>query len=236
MELVTTTLVEEYLRQDRILGALNSSSRPGDEDLTCQRWLRNEPAKRLILQKLYGDLLTGPRRRVLDVGGGLTSITRVLAARHDYTLIDLMAHDRLPDVHGMLEGSLSAKVLVQDWYEADLEDAYDVVVANDLFPNVDQRLGLFLDRILPRAAEVRLALTYYNDPRFYLAKRVNADEILCLLAWDGATTSRCLTRYEKHVEKPNFELLSTAAPSPFANRRQVCLATLRGRRSVNSRP
>jgi hypothetical protein len=139
-----------------------------------------------------------------------------------------MAHDRLPDVQGVIETYQPARVLIKDWYEAVIEDGYDVVIANDLFPNVDQRLDLFLKRVLPRATEVRLALTYYNEPRFYFTKRVDADEILCMLAWDGSTVHQCLGKYQKYIYQPNFALLLTAAPSPFANRRQVCLVTLRG--------
>jgi hypothetical protein len=228
MKLVTPALVDAYLQRDPILARLDSSSRPGDESLTCQRWLREAPAKRLIFQELYGDLLTGPRRKVLDVGGGLTSITRLLAGRHDYTLVDLMAHDPMPGAAHLDEAGRSTRIVIKDWYEAGIEEGYDVAIANDLFPNVDQRLDLFLERVLPRAAEVRLALTYYNSPRFYLARRLQGDEILCMLAWDGPTTRRCLRKYERYIQHPNLALLSKAVPSPFANGRQVCLARLRG--------
>jgi hypothetical protein len=207
---------------------LDSVARDGDEDLTCQRWLRETPAKRFIFHKLYGDLLSGSGRKILDVGGGLTSMTRLLASKHDYTLVDLMAHDPSSRVQGMLGTPQPLKIVMRDWYEVSLEDGYDIVVANDLFPNVDQRLDLFLSLSLPRAGEVRLALTYYNEPRFYRTKRVGADETLFMLAWDGETTRRCLIKHEQYIDKPNLGLLSTTVPSPFSNKRQVCLATLRG--------
>jgi len=228
MELITTALVDAYLEQDPILVELDSSSHQGDENLTCQRWLREVPAKRLIFQKLYGDLLTGARRKVLDVGGGLTSITRLLASRHDYTLVDFMAHDPISTVRNILGSTQPAKILIKDWYESVIDNHYDIAIANDLFPNVDQRLDLFLKLVLPRVDEMRLALTYYNSPRFYFTKRVEADEILCMLAWDGWTTRHCLQKYEQCIHEPNLALLSTTVPSPFANGRQICLATLRG--------
>ena len=68
---ITSALVDGYLTRDAILQALDAARIPTDEQLTCQRWLRESPAKRLIFESLYGDLLHGPRQKVLDIGGGL---------------------------------------------------------------------------------------------------------------------------------------------------------------------
>ena len=82
MELMTRTTLDQYLGSDRILERIASLSTPGDENLTCQKWLLTTPAKRMIFDRLYGDLIDGNvtlKRRILDVGGGLTSFTRHLA-------------------------------------------------------------------------------------------------------------------------------------------------------------
>lgn len=228
MEPVSRAAVDSYIRNDTVLSMLENATRGEEDLLTCQRWLRDVPAKRFIFSKLYGDLIQGPRRRVLDVGGGLSSFTRLLAERNDYTLVDIMAHDDQLRVRATLDSVPSANVLLQDWYDATLEGHYDVIVANDLFPNVDQRLDLFLQKALTRGDEIRLALTYYATPRFYRTKRVDADEHLCMLAWDGPATRRCLERYAKHILAPDFALLTTPFESPYPNQRQVCLVTLRG--------
>lgn len=231
MRLVTEAAVNEYLRSDRILQVLEEAERPGDEALCCQRWLKETPAKRMIFEALYGDLISGARRNVLDVGGGLTSMTRLLARRHNYTLLDLMAHDERSRVEAMIGTSPQAQIVAKDWYAADLAGSYDIVIANDLFPNVDQRLTLFLDSFLSRGRELRFSLTYYNEPRFYFAKRLDASEILCVSAWDGGVTRTCLEKYRKYIVAPNLDILSAREPGPFANRRQVCLVTLRGETS-----
>jgi hypothetical protein len=216
------------MSNDAVLSVLDDAARAGDERLTCQRWLRDVPAKRFVFAKLYGDLINGPRRKVLDVGGGLTSLTRLLAQRNDYSLVDIMAHDDPDQVRQALDSMPGIKVIMQDWYEARLEDHYDVVVANDLFPNVDQRLELFLQKTLPLAGEIRLALTYYATPRFYRTKRVDADELLCMLAWDGAATRRCLEKQARHIAATDLAVLDTPFESPYPNQRQVCVITLRG--------
>jgi hypothetical protein len=73
---LTRADVHRYLADDSIAALSARLALPGDLDLTCQRWLDGSPPKRLVFERLYGDLLrTERRRRVLDVGGGLTSFT-----------------------------------------------------------------------------------------------------------------------------------------------------------------
>jgi hypothetical protein len=227
VEIVTKSVVSAYLESDPIRKLIASNHERYGE-LTCQRWLMESPPKRAIYKALYGDLLRGEGLRVLDVGGGLSSLTRLLSDRHQYTLIDLMAHDKPEIVSKLMTETPGARYVVQDWYGAQLEARYDVVVANDLFPNVDQRLDLFLRTVLPRAREVRLSLTYYDTPRFYMTRRLDGDEILCLLAWSGEATRTCMTPYASRIRGARLDLFSAREESPFPNGRQVCLAVLDG--------
>jgi hypothetical protein len=228
MRRIGRELLEQYRRDDRIVRLLASDSLAVDEALTSQRWLRETPAKRLIYDLLYGDLLDGAGRHILDVGGGLSALTRRLASRHRYELVDLMAHDP-PERLAALRASLGSAVIHdRDWWECRFAGPYDVVVANDLFPNADQRLGLFLERVLPIAREVRLSLTFYNNPRFYVTKRVDADEIFCVLAWDGRQTAAALAPFRDRIAMPDFGAFDCNEDWVFDNRRQVVVATLQG--------
>lgn len=217
---------------ERVLELLDSASEPVDRAFTSHRWLQESAPKRMIFSALYGDLLDERRGvRVLDVGGGYSALTRLLVLRHEYTLLDLLAHDdaeRLRDI----ERGLGRRFWIGcDWYEHD-PGKLDLVIANDLFPNVDQRLELFLDRMLPCACEVRLSLTYYDEPRFYLTRRVDADEVLVLLAWNSGQVRRALEPYVERIEQPDLDALEAPPPeSLFANRRHVCLVTIRGDRA-----
>ena len=231
MELVTEGRMQDYLGADSIAALMDTVSRSDDEALVCQKWLRDSAPKRLIFERLYGDLLRRDEgRRVLDVGGGVTSLTRVLAARHRYELVDLMAHADEPEVERARAQADQPYIHVVDWYKFVPEGHYDVVIANDLFPNVDQRLAMFLDKMLPIAREVRLSLTYYPQGRFYMTRREDGDEIFCMLAWDGDMTARVLERYMDRIEEPNLDLLTTENRSVYPNGRQVCLAVLKGDR------
>lgn len=229
MEIVTEKVIEQYLRDDRIAAQMAECSDPDDETLTCQTWLQSSPAKRMIFDRLYSSLLNGPPgQRILDVGGGLTCFTRVIAARHHYELIDLMAHEEDNSAERFEAACGRRFIYADDWFNFEPTAAYDVVIANDLFPNVDQRLELFIEKFLPWAKEIRLSLTYYPAPRFYVTRRVVGEEILCMLAWDGEATARVMNKYLPRLKNADLDLFCANNTSVYPNGRQVCLAALRG--------
>jgi hypothetical protein len=229
VELLTENSVRLYLAEDTIGLLMDAYSRKGDEDLVCQKWLRESVPKRLIFERLYGDLLRQTEgRRVLDVGGGLTCFTRLLGIRHDYTLIDLMAHDSAPAVERATAGVDRFFIHAMDWYEFTPDASYDLVIANDLFPNVDQRLELFLNKFLPFSKEIRLSLTYYPQARFYMTRRLQGQEFLFMLAWDGDMTARVLEKFAGRIVAADLSLLTLENKSVYPNGRQVCLTRLKG--------
>ena len=229
MQLVTEQALARYLSNDKTSAWMDAFSDQGDADLVCQKWLCETPAKRLIFEQLYGDLITGGRRlRVLDVGGGLTCFTRAFGARHDYELVDLLAHDDEDTANRMKSEVSTARFHQMDWHDFHPDGQYDVVIANDLFPNVDQRLQLFLQKFHPLAREIRLSLTYYPQPRFYMTRRIVGDEYLCMLAWDGEATARALEPFKDHLHAPDLTLFRKENQSVYANGRQVCIMAMSG--------
>ena len=177
----------------------------GRMDSVGERWLWESPAKRMIAWELYGDLLLSRGRRVLDVGACKSSLTRELYWRHDYVRCDLGEHDGR-------NGS--------DWRDITAA-AYDVVIANDVFPNVDQGLREFLTRFYGNG-ELRMSLTTYPD-RHYRAKRVGADELLTVQAWDWAHTLSVLRPFNVVLDARGE--VFPPSESLFANGRQVALFT-----------
>lgn len=238
MQLLTRAKLDEYLRDDTVARLLDAHSRKPDESFTTQHWLRDSAPKRCLYAALYGDLLDGSRRsiRVLDVGGGYTALTRLLARHTDYTLLDIMSHDSRDGVHAIERKEGRPFLVDRDWLDfADEAGEYDLVIANDLFPNVDQRLTLFLERYLPRCTELRLSLTYYNAPRWYTVKRLDGDEVFHMVAWDGEATRRALQPFAGNLAQPQWEALLENPPSLYSNGRQVCLAMLRGELAATCR-
>lgn len=229
MYLLTKELLSEFEKRDYVLRFLREGSREGDEVFASQRWLASSPAKRFMFDSLYGDLIaeSTPEKHIADIGGGVSAFTRSLA-RHYYRLVEICAHDDKARIREIERQAGKSFLVDLDWFRWESQEQFDLVIANDLFPNVDQRLAMFLEKFLPCAREIRLTLTYYSEPRFYRAKRVDADELLCVLAWDGAQTARALEPFRTRIVDCDFALFTDPNESVFENRRQVCFVRLRG--------
>ena len=143
--------------------------------------------------------------------------------------MDLLAHDDL-EMANRFEATAGREfVRRQDWWEAlsDLNGtSWDVVIANDLFPNVDQRLRPFLDSVLPNTVEARLSLTYYVQPRWYVTRRIDADEILTLMAWDHRQLEPVLRDFEAIITDPDFRFFGREGQSVYPNGRHVAVVNL----------
>jgi len=204
----TNKELKEYIAQGDIIGKLLGSN---DNVFESHRWPLDSLPKRAIYDNLYGDLLKADSpKRILDVGGGFCSLSKILIDRHDYHLLDIMAHD---------DASVLGDFLIrEDWYTFEPGE-YDIVIVNDLFPNVDQRLELFLEKYLPTTKEIRMSLTYYNTPKFYTTKRIDADEIFCQLAYDGRQIKDILERFFDDDFDELYWMLDP--PSIFPNGRQI---------------
>ncbi len=225
--------LERYLETDRIGVLLDEVEQAGDSAFTSHRWLRDSAPKRMIFGEMYGDLLFGGssrRLRILDVGGGVTALSRLLVRRHDYHLIDIFAHETAALLEPFQREAGGVFWTEGDWYSLAPGDRYDVIIANDLFPNVDQRLSEFLKYALPHCAELRISLTFYNQPRHYLVRRIdNANEVLCVKAYDGEQTAAAVAKFKDRLPLPDLGgFLREDRPSLYANGRQVAIAVFPG--------
>lgn len=225
--------LDKYKENDWIAWLMKENTSPGEEQIRTNEWMENMENKRFIYSIVYGELLSErTQKKVLDVGGGYSSLTKVLAANSEYTLLDFMAHGG--EEH-MKENAKKHNInwINADWYNAELDDQYDVVIANDIFPDVDQRMELFIDEMLPRCKELRLVLTYYNIPRFYTTKRMDDSEILTFLSWDGEITALKLMKYKERLidtSEKDLREMQNDKTSIFRNGRQVSYVVLRGER------
>lgn len=224
--------LNNYLAHDWILKLITEKETIGEETIRTNEWIKDMDNKRLIYSEVYGDLLREKSgKKVLDVGGGYNSLTKVLAENCNYTLLDFLAHGGETYI-GENYKKYNINWINSDWYTKEFEnDYYDIVVANDIFPDVDQRMELFIDKMLPICKELRLVLTYYNEPKFYTAKRVDDKEILTFLSWDGEITSLKLMKYKNRLmntRNEEIEFMKLNRSSIFRNGRQVSYIVLKG--------
>ena len=230
MKTYTETDLKEYLENDWIMELIRQNSNEQETQIRTNQWLMNMDNKRLIYADVYGDILQEKTQwRILEVGGGYNSLTKVLASHAQYTLLDFMAHGGGDYVSKIAE-QYHINWLGQDWYELENMDDYDVVIANDIFPDVDQRMELFIDKVLPHCHELRLVVTYYNAPCFYTTKRTDDSEIMTFLSWDGEITAMKLKKYVARSNASEYDLdaMRTNHGSIYRNGRQVSYIVIKG--------
>lgn len=207
MILFTKEIFNEY--KDSLIGLLKNN----EVDSVSHKWLLEMKPKRMIYTVMYGDLFgERPPQKILDVGGGYTGLTKTLTEKNEYHLLDI--DESIPSIK-------------QDWYDFKPEK-YDLVIANDLFPNVDQRLELFIKKFIPQCKEMRLSLTYHNQPYFYKVKRTDVDATLFMLAYEGLQVESILDNYADRIAGYNPDLLLTSPESLFANGRLVAYVSIKG--------
>ena len=227
-----------YMQKDWIADMVAQYVIADEKKIRTQEWLATMDNKRMIYADMYGDLLRGEKKgaRVLDVGGGYNALTKILAKNCDYTLLDFAAHEKTNISWGAtsvdkLAHRYEVKFINGDWYEQVDDANYDIVIANDLFPDVDQRLELFIEKYIRRCKEMRLLLTFYNTPRFYTTKRVDDTEILTFLSWDGEITAMKLKKYERYFVDTDLQELNEIRytnKSIYWNERQCAYLKLQG--------
>ncbi len=224
--------LDTYLQNDWILGLLDLNMQSEEKEIRTNKWLYEMDNKRMIYADVYGDILrdeVGKETRVLDIGGGINALTKCLARNSRYSLLDFLAHGGKSYLNSFSD-KYSINWMNKDWYEADI-DEQDIVIANDIFPDADMRMELFLERMLPICRELRLVITYYNSPRFYQMGRADDPEVLTFLSWDGEITGLKLEKYlDRMVDtsKKDLDNLRNESESIYRNGRQVSYVRFRG--------
>ena len=226
MKTYTKEALNEYMKNDWIYKLLLDNTQ--DNKTRYDEWLFEIEAKRLIYADIYGDILmqSCENKKVLDVGGGISAMTPLLAANCNYTLVDFLAHG------GKEMNGLTMNWKNMDWYDFEIQDVYDIVIANDIFPDVDQRLEMFIDKFLPHCNELRLVMTYYNTAKFYLTKRCDDPELMTFLSWDGEITALKMMKYLScaiNTTKEELASMKYEKNSIYRNGRQVSYIALRGK-------
>ena len=197
----------------------------------AQEWLKQQQWKRTIAFLLYGDLLTKERltKRILEIGGGLSCTTLALAQSYNYALIERATHEA-PQHYQRLEEFLGKPfVTIADWIDCENHEIRDIIIANDVFPNVDQRLYEFVEKYLPLTHELRLSVTYYENTA-YEVERLPSHERLIVKPWGLKEVSHFMRFLaEKYPEfcshYPESELVyEDYCGTLFSNRRNIiCL-------------
>lgn len=141
--------------------------------------LLKSSVKRFIYFSAYQDILYSKNKlNILDIGGSINMLTPFLSKKHNYTLCDNMIIKNKK----YLKKIPKFNFLNYDWNELNLskKGIYDIIISNDLFPNVDQRLDRFIKKFRKKTKKFKIVLTAYSENlnKVYKARRLDGDEIL----------------------------------------------------------
>lgn len=219
--------LEEYLKNDWVLEEIKKH--PKDNIFVSQKWLFGIPAKRMIYADVYKELLNTKGRKVLDIAGGFCGLSRKLIENHDYTLVDTMTAGNGQMIKEIEKETGRNFWKNTDWDEYEPENYFDIIVANDIFPNVDQRFGKFLRKFRNKGRRMIITVTCYDQKSavadwaekimahaYNRIKRVNGDKVIFVRAPSTDETNKIL---RENIE--DHPILDNKGDSIFANGRLV---------------
>jgi len=162
--------------------------------------------KQVVAYDMYHDLLFKKKNlKILEIGGGLSFLTKRLADRHDYKVIDICNNKSKSIDQSFFGYNLKIEksniVKFNDWFynPEHILEHYDIVIANDLFPNVDQRLYQFMSKYKPYTKQIRLSLTYHSMNSFWQVK-TNYGEHLTIRPWNVSMISEFLQSHWEFID------------------------------------
>ena len=183
------------------------------------KWVSSNPIRHKINCWIVNQLEIIKPKRILEIGGGISYLNQYIHSNYDYVNIDFLAHKSEEEVDFLSKSNM--QVIHSDWRSFDFS-GFDLCIAIDIFPNVDQGLSLFLKKasIIP---SMLMSLTLYENDRFYRTIRVDGDEILTVVPWNlrqlqGETKSEILNI--DSITKPKY------SESAFENKRDVFLVSM----------
>ena len=195
-----------------------------NSDFVCDQWLINSLPKRFIYNLIYRDLLNkDSNMKVYDVGGGITSFTSKLSEYNDYNLVDILAHGG--DINN--QNKNKGRIIKKDWYDINFQPS-EIVIANDLFPNVDQRVVCFIEKLIPTTKLIRMTLTWYSSINFYKTKRIDGDEILFMNSWLLEDIKKLIYKFSSRIINYDISILNLVTDSVFKNNRNICYIQIKG--------
>jgi hypothetical protein len=202
---------------DPWLNKINESESTG---FIAEKWLIDMRIKREIFELLYGDLVDKEDVKILDIGSGFTCLTPILSKRNEYHSIELNSHDDRKEVEAF------CKKYKINWHNTNWDafkspTLFDVCICNDIFPNVDQRIDIFLNN-LEFAKKFKILLTYYNN-KCYKVKLCGFNEILHMYATNGEQLHSILKKYFYDKLSEIQFLLNDDLDSFYDNGRKIAL-------------
>ena len=172
----------------------------------ANRWLLDLKWKIPVAGMMFDDVLNQKQKLdILEIGGSISWFTLELLKNHNYQLIEKAYTDSKINYNKVQKLAKKDFVVIDDWFNFKIEKNYDVIIANDIFPNVDQRLDFFIEKVIGNSTNIRILLTYFNDS-FFEAEIKHSKETVIIKPWSILDIKRFIDDiYDKYDIVNNYE-------------------------------
>jgi hypothetical protein len=175
----------EYIGAENLnLGIDSNFEMDFKENNTIDNWYKKSGAKKYIIYKSLELINAVNPSNMIEIGGGFTSFSMHLANKYSYVNYDLLDH---------YAGTQEPPNWLRnyDWRKV-VDLNADLILVLDVFPNADQGLEEFLNKV-NEGTKVIMTITLRENQKQYLTKRINEDEYLTLVSWNMRTLSTVIS-------------------------------------------
>ena len=234
LHLIKKEDLDSYKKNDILFKELNEFKitypQYFSEKFTCNKWLLESIEKRMIFNMLYSDFLQYKEEKlsILDVGGGINIFQKIISQNHNYAVLDIVNHEKKKEAENFAK-NFNFNLIISDWFDhlSENKENYDILIANDIFPNVDQRLLEFINLALKITQELRICLTYHQFLKIYKVIRKDCSEELTVKALNGRNVADILRISDLEVDENTLYSIEKNTESIFQNKRTVALLKIK---------
>ena len=173
------------------------------ENNTIDNWYKKSDAKKFVISKSLELISAINPSTMIEIGGGFTSFSTHLANNYSYINYDLLDH---------YAGTQEPPNWLRnyDWRKiVDLNA--DLILVLDVFPNVDQGLEEFMNKVKD-GTKVIMTITLRENQKQYLTKRINENEYLTLVSWNIRMLSTAISEKTINLLKSKKGELTSGFP------------------------
>jgi len=176
-------------------------------DTTQDNWIKKSIEKKYLFNFFYNNKIF-LHKKILDVGSGSALIRKFLIKKNqlDIKSIDFEINFKNNKKNKIIDFdndffSLKKKGM--------LEKHYDAIFANDIFPNVDNRLEEFILTAKTLSPNLILSITIHPYNKFYYCKIIKSGEIITYAPMNKEKILFILKKFKNNVvNKSIFKFLN----------------------------
>ena len=160
-------------------------------------WIKKSLEKKYLFKFFYDNQIFF-KKKILDVGSGSSQYRKYLIKKNDLDIksIDFKINFKNNRSNKTLDFSNDFFTLKK---KGMLNKYYDVIFANDIFPNVDNRLEEFILLAKNISPNLIITITIHPDNKFYYSRIIATSETFVYVPMNKEKILMILKKFKKNV-------------------------------------